>query len=147
MSKIMIGSFRYSLDDKNRVRIPSKFRLGLGEEPCIVPGRKGSLYMVASENVEDFLKDYIGTDPYMGDKNDFVTSILANAQDPEFDSQGRFIMDKTIIHNFNIQKEVVFVGRIKYVEIWPAEKYDERFGALEPAKLDRMIENLKKAGL
>jgi len=60
------------------------------------------------------------------------------------DSQGRFILDKNLIKTFSIDKELVFVGKVNYVEIWPSKVWDERFGVLDPTKLDKMIENLKK---
>ena len=44
-------------------------------------------------------------------------------------------------------KKMVFVGKMTYLEVWPAEKWDERYGVLDPGKIDKMIQDLKKYGV
>ena len=46
-----------------------------------------------------------------------------------------------------IKKEVVFVGKATYVEVWPAEVWDSRYSVLDPENLERIIERLKKFGV
>ena len=65
----------------------------------------------------------------------------------EEDAQGRVSLDKNIKEKFGIDKEMVFVGKATYLEVWPAEAWGARYGVLDPGKIDKMIQDLKKYGV
>lgn len=147
MSKLMLGNYRHQLDDKNRVTIPVKFRMGLGDVSYYLPGKNGCLYIVPEDRFEDMLSQYIGGDPYTAENDDFARTIFAFSGEIEVDSNGRISLDKTIKEKFDFHKELVFVGKATYIEVWPAEVWDERYGVLDPDKISKMIADLKKKGV
>lgn len=146
MAKFMLGNYRHSLDDKNRVRIPVKFREVLGARPYYLPGKGGCMYIVPENSFDSMFSSYFNQNPYMSESEDFTTLIFGCSGELEEDSTGRVSIDKGITDKFNFKKEVVFVGKATYVEMWPAEVWDEKFGALDPNKISKMIEGLKKRG-
>lgn len=146
MPKFMLGNARHQLDERNRFRIPAKFREGLGENLYILPGRNGCMYIVPEDQVEKVLSHFIGDDPYTS-ANDELTTQLYSLSDPiEEDPQGRITLSKSATKILKPNKELVFVGKVTYLEVWSAEVWDERYGVLEPGKLERMLEDLKKRG-
>lgn len=147
MAKFMLGKFRHQLDEKNRVRIPVKFREGLGATPYFLPGKNGCMYIVPEDRFEDMFSTYFSQDPYMSNVDDFTTSIFAHSGQLEEDSAGRITVDKTIKDKFNFKKEIVFVGKATYLEVWPAEVWDERYGNLDPDNISKMIADLKAKGV
>ncbi len=146
MKKFMLGNYRHSLDDKNRVRIPVKFREALGARPYYLPGKGGCMYIVPAESFSNMFSSYCADNPFMSDSSDVTTWIFGHSGELEEDSAGRVSIDKSITETYNFKKEVVFVGKASYVEVWPAELWDEKFGALDPDKITKMIESLKKRG-
>ena len=146
MAKYMLGNARHQLDEKNRFRIPVKFREGLGANPYYLPGKNGCVYIVPEEKVESMFSSMIDQNPYTSD-TDFSSAVFSFSGSLEEDAQGRATLDKTIKDKFGFQKEMGFVGKMTYLEVWPAEKWDERYGVLDPDKIDKMIQDLKKYGV
>lgn len=147
MAKFMLGNYRHSLDEKNRFRIPVKFREGLGANPYYMPGKNGCLYIVPEERFEEMFAPFINQNPYTSDTDEFTSSVFAFSGPLEEDAQGRVALDKNIKEKYGISKELVFVGKATYLEVWPSETWDARYGVLDPQKIDKMIQDLKKYGV
>ncbi len=148
MPKFMLGNVRHQLDDKYRMRIPAKYREGIGSASYILPGRAGCLYIIPEAKFESVLETLGNNELYGNDlKNDMGTDILGNGDYLEEDAQGRVKLSKELREAAGVKKDVVFVGKGTYLEIWPQEAWDARFSVLNPDNLNRMLENLKKFGV
>lgn len=148
MPKFMLGNVRHQLDDKYRMRVPAKFREGIGASSYILPGRAGCLYIIPENKFESVLST-LGNDALYGNDalSDMATDILGNGDNLEEDAQGRVKLSKELRDTAKISKEVVFVGKGTYLELWGAESWDARFSVLNPDNLKRMLDNLKKFGV
>jgi MraZ protein len=49
--------------------------------------------------------------------------VLAMMFTPEEDPQGRLVLPRNLIEYAGIDKDIVFIGQDKYIEIWAAERY------------------------
>ena len=49
---MLIGSYHHQLDQKNRFRIPTKFKAFLGENLVVTKGSNKSLYLMTTEAME-----------------------------------------------------------------------------------------------
>lgn len=146
MPKFMLGNARHQLDEKNRFRIPAKFREGLGGCPYIMPGRNGCMYIVPEERFEELFDSFIGENPYTSDNEELTTQIYSLSGPVEEDAQGRITLGKEAAKLVKANKELVFVGKVTHLEMWSAEVWENRFGVLEPGKLEKMLADLKKRG-
>lgn len=147
MTTIVYGNFHHSLDDKNRVRIPSKIKDAFSATLFLVPGRTGCLYLVAEDKIEAFVSKFINTDPFSDDDiNDISTAFFSATEELKEDAQGRILLKDSIKKIAGINKDIVFVGKGNYAEIWPAEEYDRKFGVLNPTKISDMLAQLKNRG-
>ena len=104
MAKFMLGNYRHSLDEKNRFRIPVKFREGLGANPYYMPGKNGCLYIVPEERFEEMFAQFINQNPYTSDTDEFTSSVFAFSGPLEEDAQGRVTLDKNIKEKYGISK-------------------------------------------
>lgn len=144
----MLGNVRHQLDDKYRMRVPAKFREGIGSSAYILPGRAGCLYIIPESKFESVLSTLGGDALYGNDSvNDTATDILGNGDYLEEDNQGRVKISKELRETAKITKDVVVVGKGTFLEVWSAESWDARFSVLNPDNLNRMLENLKKFGV
>ena len=147
---LIFGTYRYCLDDKNRVRVPVSFAKVLGESFVIMPGRQGCFYLVSKELAPSFLGEFASISPYdpkSKEKNEIATRIFAMSRpDAKLDAQSRLNLDKELQATYKVEKELVFVGKANFVEVWPAEVWDRLFGILSPESLDSILDRLASLG-
>ena len=77
MPKFMLGNARHQLDERNRFRIPVKFREGLGSNPYYLPGKNGCLYIVPEERFEEMFAPFINQNPYTSDTDEFTSTVFS----------------------------------------------------------------------
>lgn len=119
-----VGSYKHSLDAKNRVFIPAKFREELGEEFYITRKFDTYLSIYTAEDWEVYV-DKIQKLPETVaiDVQDFLLGI---AQKCTPDANGRIILDERLAEHAGIIKNIVFVGGGRQIRIWAEEIWNER---------------------
>lgn len=155
MLDLMLGSVRHQLDDKDRFRIPAKFRQTLGDKAYILPGRevgketkKYCLYVIPENRFEEIYERIGDSSLYGGgEEADLLTTYFAMIQDVEEDGQGRLRLRSDLAEMLNVVKDVVFVGKGHYLEMWSGEVWDERFTYLNSENVNRALQNLKNRGV
>ena len=51
----LLGNFQHSLDDKNRIRLPSNFRKEMGDEYFLMPGSNGCIFVYKADETQNVL--------------------------------------------------------------------------------------------
>ena len=153
MFDFMLGNVRHQLDEKDRMRIPAKYREALGGTSYILPGRKVDgnhccLYVIPYDKFEKVFAKLDSDELYGGDERvDAATTILGAAEKLTEDGQGRVRLSKELCSCASIEKDLVFVGKGTYLELWSAEVWDERYSILNKSNLDKVPDSLKKHGV
>lgn len=155
MLDLMLGSVRHQLDDKERFRIPAKFRQTLGEKAYILPGRevgkqtgKFCLYIVSENRFEEIYERINDPRLYSGGEDaDNLTTYFGSMQDVEEDGQGRMKLSPNLSAMLKATKDIVFVGKGHYLELWSGEVWDERFNYLNSENVNRALESLRNRGV
>lgn len=120
---MFIGEYQHSLDNKNRMIIPSKFREGLGNSFVLTKGLDGCLYAYPKEEwqkLENKLKELPLTSK---DARAFVRFFFSGATEIEVDKQGRALIPQNLIEYGCVNKDIVSIGVSTRVEIWSKEKW------------------------
>jgi MraZ protein len=123
--KMFIGEYNHSLDPKNRLIIPAKFREQLGESFVMTKGLDNCLFGYSSEEwgvVEQKLKALPMTNK---DARAFVRFFFAGASECEIDKQGRILIPANLKEYAGIDKDVVIIGVSTRIEIWSFEKWNK----------------------
>ena len=123
---LYLGNFQHSLDDKNRIRLPAKYREKLGNEYILMPGIDGCIFLYPAEAEEKFLRAVEAME-FDAEKADLITRIAAISATVEADSQGRFMLTTDLLKFAKIDKDVRIRGAFNKIEIWSEEIYVERF--------------------
>lgn len=128
-----VGSYNHSLDSKNRIFIPSKFREDLGEVFYIT--RKFDTYL--SIYTAEGWREYVEKIEKLpeSDADDIQNFLLGAAQKCTPDSSGRIILDEKLAKHAGIVKNVVFVGVGKQIRIWAEEAWNERESSRDLSKI------------
>ena len=119
------GEYNNSLDQKNRLSIPAKFRKALhpsndrtfvlthGFDTCLI------LYPVSEwAKVEGQLASLSSI---RNRHRNFVRSIVRHATYVQYDSQGRIAIPDNMCEHAQISKQVSVIGMIKKIELWNPE--------------------------
>lgn len=118
------GTYNHQLDDKGRLRIPSKLKISLGERPTIMQGSDGCL-IVMSEEESAILAEKLRQIPMSDAKaQQSLRRITASMFFVEEDKQGRFILPLHLRNYAKIEKNVVFIGVANRVELWSEESWN-----------------------
>ena len=136
---LLLGNFQHTLDDKNRIRLPAKYREKLGSEYILMPGIDGCIFLYPAEAEEKFLRA-VEEMEFDSEKSDIIDIISEMSATVEADSQGRFMLTDDLLKFANIDKEVRIVGSFKRIEIWSEELFLKR-----QAKKDRTPEAVNEA--
>ena len=116
------GEYQNSLDQKNRLNIPAKFRKVLNpvNDRTFVITRGFDLCLVIYT-----LKDWAQVETQLiklssirGKHRNFVRSVTRYATAVQYDAQGRIQIPDTLLIYSKIQKDAAVIGMINKIEIW-----------------------------
>lgn len=122
---MFIGEYQHTLDSKNRMIIPAKFREGLGQKFVLTKGLDGCLYAYPM-NEWNILEKKLKKLPLTNkDARAFVRFFFSGANEIEIDKQGRGVIPQNLVEYAAINKEIVSIGVSTRIEIWSIEKWNE----------------------
>ena len=122
---MLMGEFHHSIDEKNRLIIPSKFRGDLGSRVIVTRGLEGCLF-VYSESEWNIIVSQLKTLPFTKkDARAFSRFFLSGAIEAEFDKQGRINIPSPLIGYASITKNCVVIGVNDRLEIWAEDSFNK----------------------
>ena len=121
---MFMGTTYNSIDDKNRMIVPSKLRAELGARCILTKGLDKCLYIYTTEdwaNQMDKMAKLPESDPKV---RAFIRHFCANAAECEFDKQGRIVIPPVLKAYANIEKELVTMGAMSKIEVWSKDVWE-----------------------
>src|SRR3990167_1268399 len=93
---MLIGEYIHTLDEKNRVSVPAKFRKELGKKIIITPGLDKCLFIFTVKEWEKVSKKLSDSEMDLSflkkDQRSFNRNMFGQAVDVEVDSIGRILI-------------------------------------------------------
>ena len=126
---LLLGNFQHALDDKNRIRLPAKYREKLGNEYILMPGIGGCIFLYPAEAEEKFYKAVEDIGEFNTQSAETIRRIAEMSATVDADSQGRFMLPSELLNFAKIDKDVRIVGAINRIEIWSEQLYTKRRSA------------------
>ena len=137
------GEYEHSIDSKNRIFVPAKFREELGESFMIVRDIRGPILKVYSqEGWKEYLAPIRAQERRLAEKA--LRYLHRNAAQVSPDSQGRIVVPSSLLEYAEIGKEAVVVGCSDYCEIWSLANYKAE---IEDEDAESIREELERLGL
>ena len=127
------GEYHKTLDLKNRVNIPAKFRKALnpinnktfvitrGFDQCLV------LYPIYEWNIVE--QQLSSLSSIRNKHRSFVRSIVRHASYVQYDTQGRIIVPEDLKKFSKIKKDVIIIGMINKIELWSLDNIEKHDNA------------------
>ena len=119
------GEFRHSIDEKNRITIPSRWRSDEAEEFILLPETNHQFLLVMSP--EEFARMSSTAESSLAvsarDRRVFLRQLHSRAQHAGTDRQGRLVLPEELCRKVGLKGEVALVGNRGRFEIWNLQRW------------------------
>ena len=139
---MLMGQYEHSIDPKNRINFPAKFREQLGENFIRTVGLDECIAVYSAEEW-DKLEQKINQLP-MSRGRSVKRYFFSNAVTVEPDKQGRILLPAELRAYAGLEKDVTIIGNRNHAEIWATEVWNARRAAVTN---DQRAEQLRKLHL
>ncbi|VEU59242.1 division/cell wall cluster transcriptional repressor MraZ [Mesomycoplasma neurolyticum] len=144
----MFGNYLKTIDEKNRIVIPSNFRAELGDVFYVSLGLDK---IIEIRNKFEFqkIKNKINEHNSLN-KNvrDFARFFFGNTTEVSCDKLGRVILPKNLLSITTITKEAYLIGVGEKLELWPKDRYEaENKKFTNEEELEEMQKILNESGV
>ena len=110
---MLLGAYDHSIDDKNRVTLPARFRASFQEGLVLTRG------MYAKADWEQLVQSRLATlDPLSRESRLMQRFFFSGAAEVEPDKQGRVMVPQALVEAAGLTKDVVVAGVYDHLEIW-----------------------------
>jgi transcriptional regulator MraZ len=119
------GHFEYSLDAKNRLNVPPKFRAAFSPGLVLAKWIDPCVAMFTPDGFEAFTESVLPQlHPLSNERRKLTRYFTGTSFDAELDSAGRVTLNSSLLQHAGIEKDVVVVGNLDHVEVWARERWE-----------------------
>lgn len=129
---MLLGEYDHTLDDKNRLTLPARFRQAFADGIVITRGMDGCLYGYTKADWERFVGERLGRlDPLSKEARQMSRFMFSGASETELDKQGRVMVPAALIAHARLDRDVVVAGVRDHVEIWDHSAWQTQLEEVE----------------
>jgi MraZ protein len=133
---MLLGEHEHTIDDKNRLTLPARFREELGAGVVVTRGLDECLNVFAREEWERVVSRQLDAlDPFSREAREMERYYYSGAVEVEVDRQGRVMIPAPLSTYAKLGREVVVAGVRNRLEVWDREAWrkqrDEFEGSAE----------------
>lgn len=128
---IFRGTFDYSLDAKNRLTVPARFRAALAEGVVLAKGLERCVALWTPSGYDEYTQASLaGFHPLSPEAQKLKRFFAANSLDTDLDAAGRVMLPPFLLEHAGLSKEVVVTGSGDALEIWDRQTWADYNDAL-----------------
>jgi|BarGraNGADG00211_3_1021988.scaffolds.fasta_scaffold05200_2 MraZ protein len=146
MGPLFSGRFEYTLDEKNRVSLPARYREALGDPVKIWYAMDGQINVSSIAAWQRIAEILSGQNQALRAVRDLTRMVLA-ADDCPVDKQGRILIQPSLRRDAGLDTNVVIIGMVDHLEIWGLEQWQESQRIVRTERSAVTDELLAKSGL
>jgi MraZ protein len=136
------GTFDYSLDAKNRLTVPAKFRGSLGERVVLAKGTAKCVTVWTPDEFDAYVAAALAGEHPLSPRADQINRYFqANSVELEIDSAGRVGIPPFLMDHAGLAKEVVVTGVGSRLEVWDRQAWADYNANLDIAELTASFGN------
>ena len=125
------GTAEYSLDAKNRLTVPARFRADFGAGLVLAKGIERCVSLWKPADYDAFREAALqGMHPLSPEARKLDTYFSANSMPAELDAAGRVMVPAFLMQHAGLDKEVVVAGSGDALEIWDRATWADYNAAL-----------------
>lgn len=122
---MFLGEYSHTVDNKNRLAIPAKFRQEMARGAVLTRGLDNCLFLFTKKDWQVLVKK-IGQLPLSQSKaRSFSRMMLMGAMEVSLDKLGRILLPDYLKKFAGISQKVVVGGVLNRIEVWDEDKWEE----------------------
>jgi len=116
---MFFGEHEHTIDDKNRLTLPAKFRDALAGGVVLTRGLDDCVDVFARSDWDRLVEARLAPlDPFSKEARELKRFFFASAADAELDKQGRVLVPAALARHARLGRDVVVAGVHDHLEIW-----------------------------
>jgi MraZ protein len=116
---MLLGEHEHTIDDKNRLTLPAKFRQAMAGGVVLTRGLDACVEAYPAEDWHTLVKSNLaGLNPLSHETRVIERFYYTGAVEAQPDKQGRVMLPPALIEHGGLGREVVVVGMRDRLEIW-----------------------------
>jgi MraZ protein len=143
---MLIGEYTHTLDEKNRMSLPIKFRKEMGKSIVIAPGLDNCLSIFTTKEWQNVSKKLSNSSMLASDNRSFSRFIFGQAVILDVDGNGRILIPENLKNRSNLSSKVVVIGVQNRAEIWNEKTWNDYKKVVE-SQADTLAEKLGQIGV
>ncbi|MGH3009737.1 MAG: division/cell wall cluster transcriptional repressor MraZ [Gaiellaceae bacterium] len=134
---MLLGEYEHTIDDKNRLTLPAKFRRDF-EDGCVVTrGLDGCLWAWTPPGWENYRDSILATlHPLSKEGRQMQRHFYSGASEAVPDRQGRVIIPSALLEHAKLGRDVVVAGVNDHLEIWDRAAWRRELSEVEGSAED-----------
>src|SRR5438132_3813560 len=129
---MLLGEYEHTLDEKNRLILPAKFRQAFARGCVLTRGFDPCIYAYPAEDWQRLVEERLGSlDPLSREARRLQQFFFSGAAEVELDRQGRVMIPSALIERGGLRKELVVAGLGDRLEIWDRAAWREQLKEVE----------------
>ena len=134
---MLLGEYEHTIDDKNRLTLPAKFRAAFAGGLVVTRGLEGCLLAYPSPDWEDMVESWLADlGPFSKESRRVQRFFFAGATEAELDKQGRVMIPAALIQHGGLGRNVVIAGVRDHLEIWDSAAWRKELKEVEGSAED-----------
>ena len=143
---MLIGEYIHTIDDKNRISLPVKFRKEMGKSIVITPGLDKCLFVFTIKEWQKISGRLSESSLLQSANRSFNRFMFGGAVQVDVDSLGRILIPDFLKERSEIASKAAIIGVDNRVEIWN-EKSWKSYKNIVEKEADALAEKLGGIGI
>ncbi|MEK7583755.1 MAG: division/cell wall cluster transcriptional repressor MraZ [Patescibacteria group bacterium] len=122
---MFLGEYQHSMDEKNRVAIPVKFRAALKAGAVITKGLDECLFLYPKSSWKTWADKLARLPISQSRSRAFSRMMLGGAMEVQLDGQGRIVLPDYLKQYAGLGKRLIVAGLNDRVELWDTDRWQQ----------------------
>ncbi len=134
---MLLGEYEHTIDDKNRLTLPARFRGAFAEGIVVTRGMDGCLYGYASSDWQQVVDSRLASlHPLSKEGRRMQRFFFSGASEGSLDKQGRVGLPAALLQHAKLGRDVVVAGVNDHLEIWDRAAWQRELAEVEGSAED-----------
>jgi MraZ protein len=143
---MLIGEYTHTLDDKNRMSLPVKFRKEMGDSVIVAPGFDNCLSIFTLNEWQKQSDKFSESSSISVDNRSFSRWMFGQATIVDIDQSGRILIPENLKVRSGLSSKVVVIGVQNRAEIWNEQTWSDYKKKVEQ-QADALADKLGTGGV
>ena len=134
---MLLGEYEHTIDDKNRLTLPARFREPFTDGIVVTRGMDGCHFAYTRGDWASLVSSRLATlDPLSKEGRRMQRFFFSGAAEAELDKQGRVSLPGALLQHAKLNRDVVVAGVHDHLEIWDRDAWRRELAEVEGSAED-----------